>query len=88
MNDEEHVALDEKLRHELGNALMVVLTFAELIDREAAEKPHIRLATRHIRDAVFRSRTAVDEVSRELTRLARLLSSSGNGVSNGPQPHA
>ena len=76
MSDEQSTALDEKLRHELGNALMVVLTFAQVIDREAAGHPRIHLAVGQIRDAVFRSRTAVDEVSHELARVAGLLSSS------------
>lgn len=76
MNGGAPVSLDEKLRHELGNALMVVLTFAQMIDREAAGDPRIHEAVSHIRDAVARSRTAVDEVSRELAEVAHRLSSS------------
>jgi signal transduction histidine kinase len=68
-------ALDQKLRHELNNSMMAVLSFAELIDRRGGEDPVIHDAVLKITAAVDRSRLAVDEISDELEQIASRLSS-------------
>jgi signal transduction histidine kinase len=75
MNASQPIALDERLRHELGNALMGVLTHAELLDRRFPDDAFVHDAVERIRAAVVRSRSAVDEASRELADVARRLSS-------------
>jgi hypothetical protein len=69
------IPIDEKLGHELGNALMALLTHAELLDRRYPDDPQIRDVVGRIRDAVVRSRAAVAEVRRELAEVADRLSS-------------
>lgn len=76
MSEGGNQAIDLRLKHELGNALMVVLTFAQLIDHEAPGNVRIHEAVNHIKDAVERSRIAVNDVSRELGEIAGRLSSS------------
>jgi len=71
---ERRAAIDEKLGHELGNALMAVLTHAELLDRRFPDDPQVHDAVDRIKAAVVRSRTTVDEVRRELHDVAARLS--------------
>lgn len=68
-------ALDEKLRHQLNNAMMAVLSFAQVIDRRGGEDPIIHDAVEKITTAVNHSRTTVNEVSDELASIASRLSS-------------
>jgi phage shock protein A len=66
--------LDARLRHELNNAMAVVLSSAELIDRHAGENAAVHTAVDRIRKAVGRSKTTVEDVTRELEQLAARLS--------------
>lgn len=68
-------ALDEKLRHELNNAMMAVLSFAQVIDRHAGDNPAVHDAVEKITTAVNHSRITVKEVSDELAAIASRLSS-------------
>jgi hypothetical protein len=71
---ETRMALDAKLKHELNNALAVVLLSAELIDGRAGEDAAIHTAVDRIRKAVGLSKTTVDDVTRELEEIAARLS--------------
>ena len=73
MNGGEHAALDERLRHEINNAMMIVLSFAQVIDRRSGEDPLIHDAVVKIREAVDRSRVTVAGVSQELGAIASRL---------------
>lgn len=66
-------ALDEKLRHELGNALMVVLSFSEIIDRHSPNDAVISDAVMRIREAVERASVATNDVSREMQQISSLV---------------
>ncbi|MBW3670190.1 MAG: hypothetical protein KY432_00805 [Acidobacteria bacterium] len=68
-------ALDEKLRHELNNAMMAVLSFAQVIDRHAGDNPAVHDAVEKITTAVNHSRSTVNQVSDELAAIASRLSS-------------
>jgi hypothetical protein len=71
---ESRMALDARLKHELNNALAVVLLSAELIDDHAGENAAIHTAVDRIRKAVGLSKTTVEDVTRELEQLAARLS--------------
>ena len=73
MNGREPAPLDERLRHEINNALMVVLSFAQVIDRRGGEDPLIHDAVVKIEEAVGRSRVTVAGVSQELGEIASRL---------------
>jgi hypothetical protein len=68
-------AIDERLRQELGDSLMAVEIFAQVIDRATPGNSEVHDAVSHIQDAVTRSREAVEDLSRELGEVARRLSS-------------
>jgi hypothetical protein len=67
-------ALDERLRHEINNAMMIVLSFVQVIEQQAGENPVVHDAIGKIKDAVGRSSIAVTHVSRELGEIAARLS--------------
>lgn len=73
---ETRLPLDAKLKHELNNALAVVLLSAELIDDHAdtGDSAAIHTAVDRIRKAVDLSKTTVEDVTRELEQLAARLS--------------
>lgn len=66
--------LNETLKHELGNALMTVLSFAEAIDRQSPDNPVIHDAVDRIKQAVVRADDATQHVAREIHDIARRLS--------------
>ena len=66
-------ALDERLRHDINNAMMVVLSFAQIIDRHAGANPVVHDAVVKITEAVDRSRVTVAGVSEELGEIAARL---------------
>ena len=67
-------ALDETLKHELGNALMAVLSFAEAIDRQVPDNPAVKDAVDRIKQAVVRADNATQHVAREMHDIAHRLS--------------
>jgi signal transduction histidine kinase len=71
----EQQAIDERLNHEIRNALMGVLTQAEVLDRRFPDDPVVHDAVAHIKAAVGRSKSAVEDVTRDLRDISRRLSS-------------
>ena len=67
-------ALDETLKHELGNALMAVLSFAEAIDRQVPDNPVVQDAVDRIKQAVGRADDATQHIAREIHDIAHRLS--------------